>query len=125
MNRNEKIQQIERKQRELADELEQLRKEEEAPEPQSGEVWELRGSKYHIVAASYGQYMAIGPTGNTWAGICYKPLDGDEKEAKRLGTFDEVYIERSKVAEAVRNTLKCTNASDVRLNIGASLDITY
>lgn len=82
--------------------LREIINEPEMPEVKAGDVWELCGTLYSIHSSLENWIAANLESGGIWSANQILPelnRDLNEEGAKRLGTFDEVFVRRSEVAK--------------------------
>ena len=95
--KEQEIKAIKDEQRKLADRLEALEQPEQ-PKPKAGEVWRFKNDPFNSLVDNRDSFTAL----DNSAILCHNLRASHEAESPggtRLGTFDEVYIERRKVAE--------------------------
>jgi hypothetical protein len=124
--KEEEIKAIKDEQRKLADRLEAL----EQPEPQAGEVWVTHGGSKCLE-------LILGHADLTESVHFLQSVVAYENApATRLGTFDEVYIERSKVQEEYikkddlsaalsESTVKDLSGVRTRRHISGKFNLSY
>lgn len=107
--------------------LREIINEPEMPEIKRGDVWEMDGQVYSIHQSTPAFIAASVSSGRVWTRFQdYKEITEDfqEGEAKRLGTFDEVFVRRSEVAKLLEikdsygDTLQECGRTDVEFDEG-------
>lgn len=92
--KEKKLEELERRQREIADEIQKLREKPERPEPRAGQVWYDPHCDLELILGSKG---SISPDGREWR----LPSPNITECLKYLGTFDEVFVRKQDVIDAL------------------------